>query len=1248
MTNMKQNNKVKLKQPELVNETKTETQPSTNNTHIVFTTNFTDKILFVERKKQFFESVIQKTAIHLQNQKHNDIITIDEYNKYIHNLYDVNKKIKKLKLEYIDETECDDDIDLLQTINNDISFILKENGTESLEDLIKICWGINNLVFQNNKDIQVYELLKEYFHPVNYKIKQLQLSATTPQNSSTSLVSLLTQPSTPTQNQIKNEEMNRVNINCMDIDINSYTNRKSFYMKVFGMQFEISNTRKKIIITGFVDNIIFDLLNNPYINTKQNDILKNIPKSKEFKKQSFHNFIDSLILKDYLIHNITEIYNKFIGYNSQYNLIKQQTMSTLIKDFLKYDLYSKRLTLIQLLIKSTKDDNNISNLACMLYDILSIEIPMNSNLTEKIASKEQLQLYESFPRTIQQFFNEAMINAVKNINSLLKVDVNKIPLEQQISLMNVNDSVKEKAITKWREIKSKSDESATKARQYLEGLLKIPFGIYKKEPIFNVIGIIKEQFNALVYNISTHNRENNYGIVYENLDNKQTTNIVEIINNVKKWKHILSNNLDNKIQNDSFNFDTHKKFILEIIINKNGTKKQFEKCIEKIIVFIKFNIIFKDLKSYRKILDNTNLPVKSITKNFLKNQLIEFIQELFNFDENELSTNSNYNSKTNIIVFISEILLKLDLQLDNVFNTNICVNDNNDTNNNTHIKEDNTIFMTIEDTNESVSDITDSNWNNKEYIINQCDVIESKFNEINSFFSDVKKILDESIYGHENAKRQIERIIGQWINGSNEGYCFGFEGSPGIGKTSMAKKGLANCLKDAYGVSRPFAMIQIGGDSNGSTLHGHNYTYLGSTWGSIVQILMDKQCMNPIIFIDEVDKISKTEHGKELIGILTHLLDPAQNDNFQDKYFNGIDLDLSKALFIVSYNDHELIDRILLDRIHRIKFDNLFVKDKLIIAKNYLLPEIYKKMGLEGMIEIPDDIILYIIEHYTNESGVRKLKERLYEIVGEINLIILKNRDVNIVSIPYKVILEDVKTKFLNNLNEIKHTEIHKCSMVGHINGLWANAYGHGGIMHIQCSYYPSNSFLNLRLTGMQGDVMKESMNVALTLAWKLTDSKVRKKIIKKYNNSLSGIYGIHIHCPEGSTPKDGPSAGGAITAVLYSLFNSLKIKNKIAITGEIKLDGVITAIGGLDLKILGGIRGGVKEFLFPGENEKDFNLFIEKQSAQFYIDLIKTGKTKEGVVYKKYKIMDTEIMFYIINNINEILDLVFEDKYVF
>ena len=431
-------------------------------------------------------------------------------------------------------------------------------------------------------------------------------------------------------------------------------------------------------------------------------------------------------------------------------------------------------------------------------------------------------------------------------------------------------------------------------------------------------------------------------------------------------------------------------------------------------------------------------------------------------------------------------------------------------------------------------------------------VIDNNMNRITTYMKEVRTSLDKAVYGHEKAKKQIERIIGQWLNGQQDGYCFGFEGAPGIGKTSLAKEGLSNCLKDDKGVSRPFAMIQMGGDSNGSTLHGHNYTYVGSTWGSIVQILIDKKCMNPIIFIDEVDKISRTENGKELIGILTHMLDPAQNECFQDKYFTGIDIDLSKALFILSYNDASLIDRILLDRVHRIKFNSLSLEDKLVISKKHLLPEIYKKVGLEDMIEMDDAVLKFIIDEYTCEAGVRKLKEILFEIVAEINLDVLNNFDKEY-TMPIQITIEDIKKKYFKDKREVKVYKIHNESKVGVINALWANQMSQGGVLPLQASFIPSKKFLELTLTGSMGDVMRESISVSLTNAWNLTNFERQKYLIEKYNDIKNNIvFGIHIHCPDISTKKDGPSATTAFTVLIYSLLNDIKIKSYFGITGSV------------------------------------------------------------------------------------------------
>ena len=457
----------------------------------------------------------------------------------------------------------------------------------------------------------------------------------------------------------------------------------------------------------------------------------------------------------------------------------------------------------------------------------------------------------------------------------------------------------------------------------------------------------------------------------------------------------------------------------------------------------------------------------------------------------------------------------------------------------------------------------------------------------------IEKALDDSIYSHTHAKKQIMKIIGQWMNGEQTGYCFGFEGSPGIGKTSLAKKGLTKCLVDVNGEPRPFAFIAIGGSSNGSALEGHGYTYVNSTWGRIVDILMETKCMNPIIYIDELDKVSNTEAGKEIIGILTHLIDPTQNEAFHDKYFAGIDIDISKALFIFSYNDPALIDRILLDRIHRIKFENLTLDDKMVIVRKYILPDINKKMGFDETVEMSDVVVEYIINCYTCEPGVRKLKEIIFDLYGEINLELIKSTNKTEITIPIVMTIDNLENKYLTKYQKISEKKIYKEPRIGIINGLWANALGMGGIIPIQTSFYPSSVFLDLQLTGLQGDVMKESMNVAKTLAWSLTSDSIKKDLLQYFESTK--CQGLHIHCPDGSISKDGPSAGAAITTAIYSLLNKKLIMNDVAITGEINLSGEITAIGGLDVKISNGIRAGVKTFLYPQENHRDFSKWQQK-----------------------------------------------------
>jgi ATP-dependent Lon protease len=465
------------------------------------------------------------------------------------------------------------------------------------------------------------------------------------------------------------------------------------------------------------------------------------------------------------------------------------------------------------------------------------------------------------------------------------------------------------------------------------------------------------------------------------------------------------------------------------------------------------------------------------------------------------------------------------------------------------------------------------------------------------YLFNVRKILDNSVYGLKEAKLQLERIFAQWINGEMKGAILGLCGPPGTGKTSLIKNGLSKCLKDSNGNPRPFAFLPVGGSVNGSTLVGHNYTYVGSSWGRIVDILMVAKCMNPIIFIDELDKISNTEHGHEIISVLIHLTDSTQNDEFEDKFFAGIKLDLSKALIIFSFNDASSIDYILKDRITIIETHPLNIKEKITIIRDYLLPEILKDIGFSKKeIIIEDNIIEYLINTYTLEAGVRKIKEKIIEIIRDINL---KKYFSDDITFPFNITIEFCD-KLFENKNKIKQKKILKESMVGVVNGLYASSLGVGGITFIQALKYPSDKKYDLNITGSLGDSMKESVYYSL---------KIVLNILEKELDNIS-CTGIHIHCPEAAVKKDGPSAGSAITLAIYSLLTNKKINNKIAITGEIDLLGNITAIGGLETKLIGAKNAGIELVLIPEENLEDLNIINNNNNLEnenFKIILVNT-----------------------------------------
>jgi ATP-dependent Lon protease len=260
----------------------------------------------------------------------------------------------------------------------------------------------------------------------------------------------------------------------------------------------------------------------------------------------------------------------------------------------------------------------------------------------------------------------------------------------------------------------------------------------------------------------------------------------------------------------------------------------------------------------------------------------------------------------------------------------------------------------------------------------------------NEFMLNAKKTLDESVYGLDDAKMQILQVIGQWIsNPDSVGTAVAIKGPMGTGKTTLVKEGISKIL------NRPFAFLALGGATDSSFLEGHSYTYEGSRWGQVVEILRQSKCMNPVIYFDELDKISDTPKGEEIAGILTHLTDTTQNTQFHDKYFSDVEFDLSKCLFIFSYNDESKVNPILLDRMYKIQTNGYNKKEKTIIAQNYLIPSIERAIGFDkDQIKIPDEIIHYLVENCTHkEKGVRNLKRCLEIIYTKLNLFRLMKPD---------------------------------------------------------------------------------------------------------------------------------------------------------------------------------------------------------------------------------------------------------------
>ncbi len=474
------------------------------------------------------------------------------------------------------------------------------------------------------------------------------------------------------------------------------------------------------------------------------------------------------------------------------------------------------------------------------------------------------------------------------------------------------------------------------------------------------------------------------------------------------------------------------------------------------------------------------------------------------------------------------------------------------------------------------------------------------YTEDNFDLRHAKKILDEDHYGLDKAKDRILELIAvlkllkeKEIHKSPKGQILCFVGPPGVGKTSLGKS-IARAL------NRNFVRISVGGVRDEAEIRGHRRTYIGSMPGKIIQAMKKAGSVNPVLLIDEIDKMSSDFRGDPASAML-EVLDPEQNSTFNDHYLD-VDYDLSNVLFITTANVYYSIPLPLLDRMEIIEMRSYLDFEKVEIARRHIIPKEIAEHGLyESQIRFEDEIILKVIREYTREAGVRNLERELSSIIRKVTREIVEDGPKK--SKKPLSITEDMVHKYLGVPKfKTKLADTEGKTKIGSVTGLAWTSMG-GDILNVDVTVMNGpNKFI---LTGKLGDIMKESAQAGLSYI--------------KSNASRYGIPStffkdkeIHIHLPEGAIPKDGPSAGITMIMAMLSAITKAPVRTDVAMTGEITLRGNVLPIGGLNEKLLAAVRSGIKKVLIPKDNEKDL-VEIQKEILD-QLEIVLVEKVEEAV----------------------------------